>query len=356
MSDNSDILFAVKNTLGIITLNRPKALNALTKDMCVALYDQLKLWDNDAKIGAVLIRGEGEKAFCAGGDVVSLYNSGLEYKAGDESATDWREFFNAEYRMNAAISDFSKPYIALMDGFTMGGGVGVSVHGSHRVASENTKLSMPETGLGLVPDVGGGYFMPRLDGEMGMYLALSGVRAKAGDCLELGICTYYIERTKHEDLIATLSSEAQLDKASVDKILSGFSSQPDAGTLMNNKALIDKIFSLNSVAEILSALRAEGSEWSIALADNLEKMSPTSLKVTFAQMRRGAELSLHDDLKMEYRIVNRLLAKHDFYEGVRALLVDKDFSPKWRPSKIADVADADIDDYFEELGDLELRF
>ena len=356
MPDNQDIIFQVKGTLGVITLNRPKALNALNHGMCTALYDQLQVWADDAAIGAVLIKGAGEKAFCAGGDVVSLYHSGKAYVGGDESSTAWRDFFYAEYRMNAAIADFPKPYIALMDGFTMGGGVGVSVHGSHRVASENTKLSMPETGLGLIPDVGGGYFMPRLTGKMGMFLALTGMRVKAGDCVDMGICGFYVTSAKHEQLLASLGAEQKLDQEVVTRLLNSFSEKPEAGVLKEKQALIDDMFAPDSVEGIMSALRAEGSNWSMGIADNLEKMSPTSLKLTFRQMLLGKDLSMHDDLQMEFRLVNRILVAHDFYEGVRALLVDKDFSPKWNPDKLANVNDAEIEKYFEELGDLELKF
>lgn len=354
--NQDEIIFEVQGKLGLITLNRPKALNALTHAMCVALYEQLNEWRDDEAIGAVLVKGAGEKAFCAGGDVIALYNSGKAYKEGDKTSIAWREFFHDEYRMNAAIADFPKPYIALMDGFTMGGGVGVSVHGSHRVASENTKLSMPETGLGLIPDVGGGYFMPRLNGEMGMYLALTGARVKAGDCLELNICNYYVPSSENDNLIKALATEEKLDSVAVNSVLSQFAQKPDASSLLEYKEIIDNCFSKASLEEIIAALHFEGSSWSKTVVETLEKMSPTSLKVTFKQMRAGGKLSLHEGLQMEFRIVNRLLLGHDFYEGVRSILLDKDFAPNWQPERLNLVYDDDVEAYFEGLDELELKF
>ncbi len=356
LMSEEDIVFEVKGSLGLITLNRPKALNALTHSMCVAIYTRLQAWKDDASVGAVLIRGAGEKAFCAGGDVIALYNSGKANKEGDTSATEWRDFFHDEYRMNAAIHDFPKPYIALMNGFVMGGGVGVSVHGSHRVASENTKLSMPETGLGLIPDVGGGYFMPRLAGEMGMYLALTGARVKAGDCVAMGICNSYVPASKHDALIAALIAEDTLDGSAVDKVIASFSASIEAGEISAKQAEIDSFFNRSSVDEILDALKHDGSVWALGVAETLEKMSPTSLKVTFKQMRRGAEMGIHDGLKMEFRVVNRILLADDFYEGVRSILLDRDFAPKWQPNQLSLVDDAKIETYFADLGELELKF
>lgn len=353
---NNDVLIEVKGALGLITLNRPKALNALTHNMCVAIYQQLQAWRDDDGIGAVLIKGAGEKAFCAGGDVIALYNSGKAYREGDQSATEWRDFFRDEYRLNAAIHDFPKPYIALMDGFTMGGGVGVSVHGSHRVASENTKLSMPETGLGLIPDVGGGYFMPRLSGEMGMYLALTGARVKAADCLALNICNSYVPSDKHASLIADLGSAGALNTEVVDRVIATYAQEPQASELLEKQQVIDECFSKASVDEIISALYLDGSEWAIKVAETIAKMSPTSLKVTFKQIRTGGKLSMHEVLQMEFRVVNRILLADDFYEGVRSILLEKDFSPKWQPQRLNIVFDEDIDLYFEGLADIELKF
>jgi enoyl-CoA hydratase/carnithine racemase len=354
--NQDEVIFEVSGTLGLITLNRPKALNALTHNMCVKLYEQLQIWKLDSNIGAVLIKGAGGRAFCAGGDVVEIYNSGKANKQGDKTATAWRDFFRDEYRLNAAIHDFPKPYIALMDGFTMGGGVGVSVHGSHRVASEGTKLSMPETGLGLIPDVGGGYFLPRLVGEMGMYLALTGARVKAADCMALGICNSYVPSEYHQQLIAALGAQDMLSDIAVDRIISSFSQTPQPSELIEKQADIDSCFSKASVDEIIAALHLNGSVWAKGVVETIDKMSPTSLKITFRQMRLGAELDIHDDLKMEFRVVNRIILADDFYEGVRSIILDKDFAPKWQPNKLNLVDDNEVEGYFADLGDDELQF
>lgn len=344
----ADILFEVRGRLGLITLNRPKALNALTTEMCVALRGQLGKWAGDKAIDAVVIQGAGDRAFCAGGDVVALYESG---KAG---TADWREFFASEYRADAAVYHFPKPYIALIDGITMGGGVGVSVHGSHRIATERTVFAMPETGLGLFPDVGGSYFLPRLPGQTGMYLGLTGYRAKAADAIHLGVANGYVPSERLEALAARLASVQLPNAKAVDAIVGEFAADPGDPPVAAHRALIDRFFTGPGVEAILMQLLAHGSDWARAQHDTLLRMSPTSLKVAFRQLSEGAGLEFDDCMRMEFRMINRVMAGHDFYEGVRAIIIDKDKTPRWQPAGLEDVSAADVDAYFAGLDELEL--
>lgn len=349
MSAKTDILFDVSGRVGLVVLNRPNALNALTHGMCVALHARLDEWATSDDVDAVVVSGSGERAFCAGGDVVALYDSGLLWKAGDEKSTGWRNFFHDEYLMNAAIHHFPKPYISLLDGITMGGGVGISVHGSHRVATERTMLAMPETGLGLFPDVGGGYFMPRLPGEMGLYLALTGQRVLAADCCYLGITQVFVSSANLEGLVGELAKASSLDQHSVDEILEDVAGDPGETQVAPHAEDIDRLFAGDSVEVIMEALAGEESEWAETAHKFLSKKSPTSMKVTFRQLREGKRLGFDENIRNEFRLACRTLAGNDFYEGVRAILVDKDNAPKWAPATLGEVSDADIDAYFAPL-------
>ncbi|MBV8976397.1 MAG: enoyl-CoA hydratase/isomerase family protein [Alphaproteobacteria bacterium] len=338
-----EVLFERRGRLGLITLNRPKALNALTRDMCVSMLAQLSQWAADADIAAVAIQGSGERAFCAGGDIRSLYDSG---KAGTSYALD---FYRDEYRLDAAIKRFPKPYVALISGIVMGGGVGVSVHGSHRVADETTSFAMPETGIGLFPDVGGSFFLPRCPGEIGMYLALTGARLKTADCLYAGVATHFVPKTKHATLLARLAEGSAPAQA-----LQDLSETVPDTFLADHRAAIDTMFAKESVEAILSALDADHTDWSRDTAKVIRTKSPTSTKLTFRQLRNGRALSFEDCMRMEYRMVHGIVAGHDFYEGVRATILDKDGAPKWQPSELSAVNEADIDTYFKSLGNKEL--
>lgn len=351
--ETQDILFERRGRIGHIILNRPKALNALNADMCLALHNQLKEWGTDNTVQAVVVEGAGDKAFCAGGDVVSLYKSGMAYRDGDHSSLEWRRFFWNEYRMNTAIKEFGKPYIALLDGITMGGGVGVSVHGSHRIATEKTMLAMPETGLGLIPDVGGGWFMPRLQGQVGMYLALTGDRMKAGECCELGITQGFVPAENLENLITALAEGT----GDIEGVLKSFYQDPGPSKIHPHRDEINAIFSKDSVEEVLLALEQDGSEWALTWHGRLLKKSPSSMKVTFRQMREGRGMtSFRENMKMEFRIVSHIILGHDFYEGVRAILLDKDNQPRWNPDALAKITDDFVAAHFEKLGADELSF
>ena len=341
MSDAQAILFERRGRLAIVTLNRPAALNALTLDMIRQLDRKLADWAVDPSVGAVVIRGAGERAFCAGGDVRALYDGDAAYRA---------EFYRDEYRLNRRVFCFPKPYLALIDGVVMGGGVGVSVHGSHRVASERTLFAMPETGIGLFPDVGGGYFLPRRPGRIGMYLALTGARLGAADCLYAGIATHCVPGDRLDALVDALAD------GDVDATLAHFATDPGPPPLAEHRAAIDRCFAGASVEAIVATLKAESGDWARAMRETLAAKSPTSLKLAFRQLSAGATLDFEAVLVMEYRLSQFCMAGHDFFEGVRAVVIDKDNAPRWRPATLAEVSEAEIDRAFRPLGDRDLDF
>ncbi|MCC7048971.1 MAG: enoyl-CoA hydratase/isomerase family protein [Alphaproteobacteria bacterium] len=337
-----DILFECRGAIGLVTLNRPKALNALTLPMIRAFARQLDAWENDPAVRAIVQTGAGDRAFCAGGDIRAIYEAG---KSGDRLT---RDFFREEYALNHRLHRCPKPVVALIDGVTMGGGVGLSVHGSHRVATERTVFAMPETGIGLFPDVGGGYFLPRLVGQIGMYLALTGARLKAADMLYAGIATHAVASA---DRAAVIDGLARMDcglnpHGGVNRVLAEFAAAPGEAPLNVHRATIDDCFAAPSVEAILSALQGAGSDWAGEQHKIILAKSPTSLKITLHQVRRGAAMTLAEELAMEYRMTQASMAGHDFYEGVRALLVDKDGKPQWRPASLGEVDDALVERHF----------
>lgn len=345
MNDEAEVLFSRDGVAGIITLNRPKALNALTLNMVRAIHPQLKAWAADDAVKLVIIEAVGEKAFCAGGDIRALHDWG---RAGDPNVID---FYREEYRLNAYIKNYPKPYVALMGGIDMGGGVGISVNGSHRVASERLTFAMPETGIGLFPDVGGTYFLPRCPGEIGMYLGLTGERLKAADAIHAGIADVFMRSENFAEFKSRLAAGDSFDVAL--KGLSGDAGEAGLGAV---RAQIDEHFSRGSVAEIIASLKADGGEWATKVAGVLATKSPLSLLVAYRQIRVGASLSFEEAMKLEFRLTNRFMRGHDFYEGVRAIIIDKDQSPKWQPAVLDDVSAAEVDGYFASLGSDELSF
>ena len=352
MSGEAEILYERRGAVALVTLNRPKALNALTTAMCRELDARLAAWAGDPEVAAVIVKGAGERAFCAGGDVVVIYNSGR----GDRVAA--AEFFQAEYRLDRRIFHYPKPYIALIDGIVMGGGVGVSVHGSHRVATGRTLFAMPETGIGLFPDVGGSYFLPRLPGALGMYLGLTGQRIEAADCLYSGIATHYLESARQTELEPALA-EADWSgdaKAAAGRVISNLAADPGAAALAARRAVIDRCFAKGSVEEILVALAAESSDWAEHTGKGLLTRSPTSLKVTFRQLREGAKLDFDAAMIMEYRLSQACVAGHDFIEGVRAAVIDKDRNPVWQPATLAEVDEETVARHFAPPADGDLTF
>ncbi|KAK5649852.1 hypothetical protein RI129_000881 [Pyrocoelia pectoralis] len=348
MSTEEDVLFESIRNMGVITLNRPKALNALNLSMVRKIYPKMKEWETEKAF--VLIKGSGDKSFCAGGDVRAIVESGMK---GDRLGY---EFFGREYTLNALIGGYKIPYVALVDGICMGGGVGLSIHGRYRVATEKTLFAMPETIIGLFPDVGATYALPRLEGKLGAYLALTGHRLKGYDVLLSGIATHYCHSLQIPELEEALS-KCNNDGDIKDTLKKFNKSEDKPFSLASVLPKINKCFSAPSVELILKALEEDCSDWSQSTINNLSKMSPTSLKVSLKALNEGAKLNLQECLQMENRIASGCLSNKDFYEGVRALLIDKDQKPKWQPSTLAEVTDDMVNSYFKKLPDSnELRF
>ena len=335
-----EIQYRVIGNLGHITLNRPKALNALTYAMCEKITELLLEWQNSSEIGAVLIDGAGDRAFCAGGDVILLHDSG---KAGDSRA---EEFWRIEYALNELIHCYSKPYISLIDGFVMGGGVGLSVHGRYRVAGDATVFAMPETGIGYFPDVGGTFFLPRLGMSVGQWLGLTGARLNVGQTCDIGIANLYVPTDKHSDLIEALGM-ADLDgtDSRVNKVLEAFSQVPPAHDAIP-KAI--KAFNCGSVPEILLSLDRDNSEWAAKQAKNIRRKSPIAMCVTFEALKRGINMTFRQVMTQELDISLNFLRTQDFYEGIRSQLIDKDRNPKWSHSSVDEVSSAQVEQLFRK--------
>lgn len=352
----SDVLIRVEqNGVGRITLNRPDALHALNRKMCEQILAALEKWTEETRVHLVLVdHAEGSRGFCAGGDIRMLAESGT----GDGSAA--RQFFATEYRMNAAIHAFPKPYVSVLDGVTMGGGVGLSVHGSHRISTERTLFAMPETGIGLFPDVGGGWFLPRLAGELGTWLALTGARLKGADVAAAGVATHHIP----SELIGNLKAKLLAADFSIDaigmleEVLSGLMQPIPDGSFMEFMPTINSCFRADRAEVIVAALKADGSEWSLQQLTVLEKKSPRTVKVALRQLREGASFErFEENMINEYRIGARQVQSSDFIEGVRAVIIDKDHDPKWNPATLEEVSESVIDDVFAPLpADEELSF
>ena len=331
-----------RGCLGLLTLDRPQALNALTHGMILALASQLQAWAVDDAIAIVAIRGAGEKGFCAGGDIRAVQQAVIAGRGADGA-----DLLRDEYRMNALIGAYPKPYVALVHGITMGGGAGLSVHGRARLADETLSFAMPETAIGFIPDVGSSYFLSRLPDQMGMYLGLTGNRIGLGDALEAGLVTHAVRKGDFEAVIDGLSQGAPLEK-----MVQSFAYKPAPGKLRELRRSIATFFGAASVEAILERLDRDGGDFARGISREIRTRSPTSLKLVFRQLRQARELTLKQCLAMELRLALRVLEAHDFREGVRAALVDKDREPKWQPSSLAAVGD--LDKFFAPLGDGEL--
>ncbi|MCO5065730.1 MAG: enoyl-CoA hydratase/isomerase family protein [Rhizobiaceae bacterium] len=337
-----DVRFEHLGAAGIITLTRPNALNALNHRMVKAISAALGAWERNANVALVVIKGEG-RAFSAGGDLMAIYNG---------RANPPVEFFADEYRLNVQIEKFRKPYIALIDGIVMGGGVGLSFHGSHRVMTENAQFAMPEVGIGFFPDVGGSHLLPDLADNFGMYLGLTGTRIKWGDALWSGLATHPV---KSEHLGALLEMLARNGEA--EGVLRNFFTMPPRETPREIWEKIDGWFGEPTLDAIFAALEKNaGDAEADKILATLRTKSPTSLRVTFQEIARGLSHSMEECMRMEFRIVNRMLAGHDFYEGIRAAIVDKGATPVWDPASIKQVSQADADAYFAPLPGGDLTF
>ena len=335
MSVGSTHIKAEKHgTLGLLTLNRPQALNALDHAMILALTARLRTWAADDSIKTVAIRGEGMRAFCSGGDIRAVRQAAV---AGNDAGI---ALLRDEYHMNAMIGAYPKPYIALIHGICMGGGAGISVHGSARLADASLIFAMPETGIGFIPDVGASYFLSRLPDELGMYLGLTGLSIGLGDALDAGLMTHAVAR---EDF------DAVIDALAAGKEFTPFVRKREKGLLAANRRRIATVFAGSSVEAILERLDRDGSDFAQATAQTIRTRSPTSLKLVFRQLRFARELTLRECLAMEFRLANRVLVSHDFREGIRAALLDKDRNPRWEPASLAGVGE--LEDFFAPLRD-----
>ena len=358
MSDNEEILFGREGGVGTVLLNRPQALNAFTLGMYRRFDPALRAWAGDPAIRAVLIEGAGDRAFCAGGDVRAVYEAGRGI-SGDPSFTS--VFFAEEYRIIRRIHHYPKPYVAILDGITMGGGAGVSVNGAWRVATEKTMFAMPETGIGLFPDVGATRFLGLCPGRIGRYLGLTGARLGAADALYCGLATHFVPRERVPELRAALTGiawDAGQEQAQAKALLDRFAADPGPPPLAAQRAAIDRCFGHERVEAILDALAAETADplWAAETRATLLTKSPTSLRITLRQLVLGQGFDLEDALRLEYRMTQHVMAAHDFYEGVRAALVDKDQKPRWRPGSLAGIDEAAAEAYLAPLGDGELTF
>ena len=355
MSGDDEILLERDRGLATITINRPQALNALTLTNYRRIDPALRAWAADSSVHAVVVRGAGDRAFCAGGDVRAVYEAGRSI-SGDPSLT--AIFFREEYELIRRVHNFPKPYIAIIDGITMGGGAGISVNGAYRIATERTMFAMPESGIGLFPDVGATRFLSRCPGHIGRYLGLTGARLNAADALYCGFATHVMHRYRIEVLLDALAG----DPIAVDAVLSRFAAAPDPAPLASLQPAIDRCFAGNTIEAILEALAAEAaaggahSGWAAETRADLLTKSPTSLKITLRQLTIGRNYDLDAALALEYRLTQHVMAGHDFYEGIRAMLIDRDRKPQWRPATLAEVSDSIVDGHFAPLGDRELRF
>lgn len=337
-----DILLKVEGHAGFMSLNRPSALHALTLPMVHAMTAALLEWRDDPAVKCVVIDHADGRGFCAGGDIAFLRNSAMN--DGGESG---RQFFHDEYQLNHLLVTYPKPVVAFMDGITMGGGVGISQPARFRVATENTKFAMPETGIGLFPDVGGGWYLSRLEGRVGQFLALTGARIAGAGCLSLGLATHYLTSNVLAEAKSRIAVE---DVERIDGILGTLSVTPPDSNIVETIVQINRHFASDRLEDILASLEGDESDWAMKELATLRTKSPQTCKVALRQLSESLKLTdFADNMAMEYRIASRVLVRPDFAEGVRAVIVDKDNSPKWDPATAEGVTDALIDAIFAPL-------
>ncbi|WP_421076927.1 enoyl-CoA hydratase/isomerase family protein [Microbacterium sp. IO18] len=340
--NEAEVLFERRGHLGVITLNRPKAVNALTAGMAVAMLQQLTEWAEDDAVATVLVHGAGERGLCAGGDIVAIYRDMLA------GGTETAKFWQTEYPLNALIARYPKPYVAFMDGLVLGGGVGISAHGSIRVITERTRVGMPETTIGFVPDVGGTLLLSRSPGKSGTHAALTGAHLNGADALFLALADHYVPSERLPDLAVALESE------DAEAAVVRFSEKAPRSNLEEQRNWIDACYLGDDADEILDRLRATGGAAALA-AQTIEAKSPTAVKVALESLRRVKGLTIEEALAQEYRVGLRFLSGPDFLEGIRAQVVDKDRNPQWNPPTLHEVQAADVERYFAPLGDQELN-
>jgi len=337
-----DILVRVEGHAGFLSLNRPSALNALTLPMVHAMTQALLAWRDDDAVKCVVIDHADGRGFCAGGDIAFLRNSAI-----NDGGVSGRKFFHDEYQLNHVLFTYPKPVVAFMDGITMGGGVGISQPARFRVATENTKFAMPETGIGLFPDVGGGWYLSRLEGRVGQFLALTGSRVAGSGCLALGLATHYVPSSALAEAKMRIASE---EVERIDGILGTVSDTPPASKIVETLVQINRHFASNAFEDILASLDGDESAWATKELATLRTKSPQTCKVALRQLAESARLTdFADNMAMEYRIASRVIVRPDFAEGVRAVIIDKDNAPKWDPATPEGVTDALVDAIFAPL-------
>jgi enoyl-CoA hydratase len=347
---HGDVIVREHGALRRVTLNRPKALNALTLDMCVTMLALLRAWADDPAVGAVLLDGAGERGLCAGGDIRALYDAA---KSRDHSLPE--TFWATEYYLDACIARYPKPFVAVMDGLVMGGGVGLSAHAAHRIVTERSAIALPEVGIGYTPDIGASFRLARTPGFAGTYMALTAERANAADAIYCGLADVHIATAKLAELPAALAACRSADD--VRTKLGALASSPAAGKIEPAQTWIDACFSADDVEGIVARLAETTSEAAQAALAALRKMSPTSLKVTLRNVRDAAGFKrLEQSFQQDYRISLACLTGHDFTEGIRAQIVDKDRNPRWQPDTLEGVTAGIVDRHFKTVGDLELNF
>jgi len=337
-----DLLTSIDGNAGRLRLNRPKALNALTLPMCEAMLEALEMWRSNPRVEVILLDHVEGRGFCAGGDIRMLAASGAT------DGTEAREFFNVEYRVNHRLFTYAKPIVAFMDGITLGGGVGLALPAKYRVATENTKLAMPETGIGLFPDVGGGWYFSRLLGRIGQYLALTGHRLDGAECLALGLATHYLPAAKLQEAKTRIAATPQ----EIEQILNMLSQPAPVPSLLAHEEDIDRLFGSDLLEDVFAELESDGSDFAQATLATLRSKSPQAMKVSLKLLQDGARMvTFEDEMRQEYAVASRVVQRHDFLEGVRAVIVEKDQAPRWAPPTPEEVTDHLIDQIFAPLPD-----
>jgi len=340
MSD--EVLAFVEGKVGHLRLNRPKALHALNESMCRAMTDALVAWRSDPNVELVLLDHADGRGFCAGGDVRAIAESG------QKDGVAARAFFHAEYQLNHLLFTFAKPVVSFLDGIVMGGGVGIGLPAKYRVATERTVFAMPEAAIGLFPDVGGGWYLSRLPGRLGQYLALTAARLDGADLAAIGLATHYVL----SETLGAVKAKLVVDPRNVEQILGAASVAPPDATILAERADIDRLFAADTLEEIIAALEADTNDWSQEVLAGLRTKSPQSCKVALRQLREGAgRTDFAEEMRVEYGIAAHICMRHDFIEGVRALLIDKDNAPRWDPSTPEGVTDTVLNIIFAPLSD-----
>ena len=345
ISHQQHVLFSIKKNIGFIKLNRPEALNALNPGMMASIRQRLIHWSENQDVHGVVVHSNSERAFCAGGDLKAVYNAGTK-----KQFEYLDNLFREEYLLNHLIHTYPKPYISFIDGIVMGGGAGLSVHGSHRLMSEKTLAAMPETNIGYFPDVGASYFLNQAPGNLGLYLGLTGNHIQLGDALYAKMGTHYIPQEKQADLLQELKTLKHKTPETIEALVNTFKEPAPDSSLQEKQEEIDTLFTGTTLKDILKNLDQASSEFAKETLETLKKRSPTSLAITFEQLKRAKDMTdFAEIMSMEFNLSQNFVQKHDFFEGIRSVVIDKDHAPKWSPDSLDKISAADVDAYFQQL-------